>query len=86
MHIADYEVPVARSMIAMALHLGRRRVRPVEAFTCYRAAFNNIYIVVAERRGKTLRFRKNRDGSIRTRAVGQVKVPEVDSRRGSGCR
>ena len=77
MHIADYEVPVAHSMIAMALHLARRRVHPMEAFTCYWAAFNNIYIVVAERRGKTLQFRKNRDGSIRTRAVGQVKVPEV---------
>ena len=38
MHIADYEVPVAHSMIAMALHLARRRVHPMEAFTCYWAA------------------------------------------------
>jgi hypothetical protein len=77
MQIAEYEVPVAHSMVAMARHLARRQGHPLEAFTCYWAAFNNIYIVVAERRGLRPRFRRNGDGSIRTRTVGQVNVPEV---------
>ncbi len=53
----------------------------MEAFTCYWAAFNNIYIVVAERRGLRPRIRTNADGSIRTRIVGQVNVPEVSPAR-----
>ena len=72
MRMADDEVPVAHSMIAMALHPTHRPVHPMEAFMCYWAAFNSISIVVAERRGKIPQFRKNLDGFTRTRAVGQV--------------
>ena len=76
MQIDDYEVPVAHSMIAMALHR-THQPDPMGAFMRYWAAFNNIYIVVAERRGKLPQFRKNSDGSTRTRTVGQVTVPVV---------
>ena len=76
MTFAQYEVPVAYSMITMAMQLGRPS-HPLEAFTCYWAAFNNIYVTIAEQAGKKAQLRKNADGSLRTRAVGQVNLPDV---------
>jgi hypothetical protein len=49
----------------------------MEGFLCYWAAFNNIYVTIAERAGRTPQLRKNSDGSIRTRTVGGVDVPLV---------
>jgi hypothetical protein len=74
---ADYEVPVAQSMIKMAIQLQDAEAHPMEGFLCYWAAFNNIYVTIAERAGRTPQLRKNPDGSIRTRTVGGVDVPLV---------
>jgi hypothetical protein len=75
---ADYEVPVAQSMIRLAGGLRKANAHPIEEFVCYWAAFNNIYVTIAERAGRGPRLRKNPDGSIRSRSVGGVEVPEVD--------
>jgi hypothetical protein len=74
---ADYEVPVAQSMIKMAIQLQDADAHPMEGFLCYWAAFNNIYVTIAERAGRRPELRKNPDGSIRTRTVGGVDVPQV---------
>src|SRR5262245_38181259 len=42
---ADYEVPVAYSMVRMATRF-KEGVHPLEVFTCYWAAFNNIYVTI----------------------------------------
>ncbi len=78
MVFAEYEVPVAQSMIKMAIQLQKATAHPIEEFLCYWAAFNNIYVTIAERAGRTPQLRKNPDGSIRTRTVGGVEVPQVD--------
>lgn len=77
MVLADYEVPVAYSMVAMASQTPARRPDAIQQFMCYWAAFNNIYVTIAERAGKGAQLKLNPDGSIRTRVVGQVNVPVV---------
>lgn len=51
MVFADYEVPVAQSMIKMAIQLQDATAHPMEGFLCYWAALNNIYVTIAERAG-----------------------------------
>jgi len=75
---ADYEVPVAYSMVRMATRF-KEDVHPLEVFTCYWAAFNNIYVTIADQQGRRPQLKTNPDGSPRTRTVGQVKIPEVNS-------
>lgn len=78
MILAQYEIPVAYSMVAMATQLlPAKASHPIETFMCYWAAFNNIYVTVAEQKGRRVRVRRNNDGSLRTRPVGQVNIPEV---------
>lgn len=74
----DYEVPVAYSMVTMATQLLIPSSHPVQAFTCYWAAFNNIYVTIAEQKGRRAQLRRNADGAVRTRVVAQVNVPEVN--------
>lgn len=76
MEFTDYEVSLAHSMIAIAPFVGALE-DPLPAFTCYWAAFNNIYVTIAERTGKRPELRKNPDRSIRMRAVGPLRIPEV---------
>lgn len=65
-------------MIKMAIQLQDATAHPMEEFLCYWAAFNNIYVTIGERAGRTPQLRKNPDGSIRTRTVGGVDVPQVN--------
>jgi hypothetical protein len=48
---ADYEVPVAYSMVRMATRF-KGDVHPLEVFTCYWAAFNNIYVAIGDQQGR----------------------------------
>jgi hypothetical protein len=75
--LREYEVPVAFSMIRMAAELPERRPDTIHQFLCYWAAFNNIYVTVSERAGRSAQLRRNPDGSLRTRAIAGVRVPEV---------
>jgi hypothetical protein len=78
MVFADYEVPVAYSMVTLATQLPAPTSHPVQAFACYWAAFNNIYVTIADREGRRAQLRRNTDGSLLTRAVGCVNVPVVN--------
>jgi hypothetical protein len=78
--LAAYEVPVAYSMVAMAAQTPpERRADAMQQFMCYWAAFNNIYVTISERAGRRAQLRRNPDGSIRTREIAQVKIPEVST-------
>ncbi|MBC7947999.1 MAG: hypothetical protein H7Y42_08990 [Chitinophagaceae bacterium] len=81
MTFADYEVPVAYSMVTLAAQLSAPSSHPVQGFVCYWAAFNNIYVTIADKEGRRAQLRRNRDGSLRTRAVGCVNIPEVSPMR-----
>ncbi|MHB8790206.1 MAG: hypothetical protein ACYDBT_10035 [Desulfobulbaceae bacterium] len=77
MMFADYEIPVAHSMVKFAAELRSYSAHPLPEFTCYWAAFNNIYVMIAEQQGKKPRLKKKRDGSLCTRMVAQVNIPVV---------
>ena len=77
MVFSDYEVPVARSMLMRAESLTESDDNLIETFTYYWVAFNNIYVMVAERSGKAPRLKKDSGGSLSTRTVGTVKIPRV---------
>jgi hypothetical protein len=77
MILASYEVPVAHSMVALARRPSTFAFRAFQDFICYWTAFNNIYVTVAEQRGRRARLRYLDDGTIRTRLVANVRIPEV---------
>ena len=78
MILAEYEVPVAYSMVAMAASdRPGQSWHPMQSFTCYWAAFNNIYITIAEQHGRRATLLTNPDGSVKTRRIAQVTVPKV---------
>jgi hypothetical protein len=56
---ADYEVPVAYSMVKMATRF-KGDVHPLGVFTCYWAAFNNIYVTIADQQGRRPQLRTHR--------------------------
>ncbi len=74
----EHEVRVARSMITMAMQLTEQSAHPLQLFTCYWAAFNNIYVTIAEQLGRRARLVKDANGSVCTRTLGHVKVPKVN--------
>lgn len=77
MILYNYEVPVAYSMVALAGRPSHFAFEPFLKFVCYWTAFNNIYVTVADRRGRRASLRRSQDGSPRTRIVGDVRVPQV---------
>lgn len=42
-------------------------------------AFNNIYVTIAEQAGRQPQLQMNPDGSVKTRAIGHVNVPKVNT-------
>jgi len=71
--LAEYKVPVAYSMVALAESLQE----VLQAFMCYWVAFNNIYATIATRQGCGSTLIRGRDGSIQTRQNGSVFIPKV---------
>lgn len=76
--LAQYEIPVAYSMVALAQQSAKLAPQPFQEFMCYWTAFNNIYTTIAERKGYFARLRTQKDGAIRTRENGSVLIPEVE--------
>lgn len=77
MGLAQHEVPVAFSLVSLIKQGTGQFTHPIGQFTCYWAAFNNIYVTIADRAGHRPRLTKRRDGSIRRRVDGSVSIPEV---------
>jgi len=75
--LAEHEVPVAYSMNRLAMIINGRSPHPMQLFTCYWTAFNNIYVTLAEYNGETVKFKTNPDGSIKMRVTGPVSLPKV---------
>jgi hypothetical protein len=76
--LAQYEIPVAYSMVALAQKSAQLEPQPFQEILCYWSAFNNIYTTIAERKGYFARFRTQKDGTIRARVNGSVLIPEVE--------
>jgi hypothetical protein len=79
MVLADHEVPVAYSMVALVVQPSALAFPPFHTFGCYWMAFNNIYVTIADRSGRCARLKKQPDGSLRTRLIANVNIPEVMS-------
>ncbi|CAA9364642.1 MAG: hypothetical protein AVDCRST_MAG93-7873 [uncultured Chloroflexia bacterium] len=77
MILDNHEVPVAYSMRAMAEDPVHSASQPLQDFVCYWTAFNNIYVTVAEKRGRRASLRRFEDGTLRTRPVAHVRIPQV---------
>jgi len=73
----DFEVPVASSMLKVADGFVEAHTHPLHVFTWYWTAFNNIYVTVADRKGKKAELQWDGDGNLKTRALGAVTVPKV---------
>lgn len=67
------EVPVACSMI----ELTERADHPFQTYFCFWAAFNNIYTLVAQRNGVTVRLNMDRNGRGRTEQRWTYVFPSV---------
>ena len=74
-----HEVPVAYSMRSMAEDPVHSALQPFQDFVCYWTAFNNIYVTVADKRGQRASLRRFEDGTLRTRLVAHVHIPQVAS-------
>lgn len=71
-----WQVPVAYSMVALANGAALINREPFQSYMCYWSAFNNIYVVLAEREGNRATLRRS-NGQVQTRRVANVDVPEV---------
>jgi hypothetical protein len=75
---AQYEIPVAYSMVALAQKSAQSESQPFQEILCYWSAFNNIYTTISERKGYFARLRTQKDGTIRSRINGSVLIPEIE--------
>jgi hypothetical protein len=73
MIFASHQVPIAHSMVALAGSPSTFAFRPFQDFICYWTAFNNIYVTVAELKGRRARLKHLKDGTVRTR-LGRVVI------------
>jgi hypothetical protein len=73
----SYEVPVAYSMVALAVGVPDNQYEPFQEYLCYWTAFNNIYATIAERVGLGARLSINADGTPKTKLDGHLRVEEV---------
>ncbi len=76
--LAQYEIPVAYSMVELAQQVAKLAPQPFQEYMCYWPAFNNIYTTLAERKGNFAHLRIQKDGTIRIRKNGSVLIPEVE--------
>lgn len=71
---SETHFPIARSMVA----LGNQSVgQPACAYLCYWTAFMNIAGSLAAQAGTRPHFGLNKNGTLRTRRVGTLKMAEV---------
>ncbi len=75
--LAQYEIPVAYSMVELAQKTAELVNQPFQEYMCYWPAFNNIYSTIAERKGNFSRLLIQKDKTIRLRKNGGVFIPEV---------
>lgn len=74
MKFHEIEIPVAVSMLSLADRIDH----PFQRYFCYWAAFNNIYTLVAERRGLTASFALDRNRQRKTEQKWTYTFPKVN--------
>jgi hypothetical protein len=79
MFFQEVEVPIAYSLVTLAEQDTSPSGYPIGQFTCYWAAFNNIYVTIAERAGRHPKLKTKPDGSIKMRTNGAIQVPDVQT-------
>ena len=79
MTLAEYEAPVAYSMVRAAAPALLQPTDVMTQYLCYWAAFNNIYVTLAERAGQRAEIQENKDGTLKTHAVAHMRIPKVKS-------
>jgi hypothetical protein len=72
-----YDVPVAYSMVALARRSSGIDLPALSNFGCYWMAFNNIYVTIADLKGRRVCLKKEQDGSLRTRQIANLNMPKV---------
>jgi hypothetical protein len=73
MHFHEIEIPIAISMIELA----ERVDHPFQRYFCYWAAFNNIYTLVAKRRGMMVGLELDRHGQPKYETRWTYNFPKV---------
>lgn len=76
MRLADYQAPVAHSMIKLLQNIVLKQFEPFNKFIFYWTAFNNIYVTVAEMNGKKASLDYD-NGVPKTRSIGGLKISKV---------
>jgi len=72
-----YEVPVAFSMLSLQIRADDNVSRLIQDFMCKWVAFNNIYTAVSDREGRGAEYQRGKDGEIKIRSVGKIRMPDV---------
>jgi hypothetical protein len=75
---AKAEVGIARAMVELGRQAARHPEQRASAYLCYWAAFTNIYAILAAQQGARPHFGLHKNGTLRTRRVGTLKMAEVD--------
>jgi hypothetical protein len=78
MRLESQQVPLALAMLEIAQAPVPSDHRPVHEFVCYWTAFRNVCSVLAAHSGLRPSFSLRRNGTMRTRRVGQAKIVEVN--------
>ncbi|MBN2389710.1 MAG: hypothetical protein JXR84_03230 [Anaerolineae bacterium] len=72
------ETGIARAMAGLGRQAAQHPEQHASAYLCYWAAFTNIYAALAAQQGVRPHFGLHKNGTLRTRRVGTLKMAEID--------
>lgn len=72
------ETEIARAMAELGRQAAQHPEQRASAYLCYWAAFTNIYASIAAQQGARPHFGLHKNGTLRTRRVGTLKMAEID--------
>ena len=72
------ETGIAQAMAKLGRQAAQRPGPRASAYLCYWAAFTNIYAALATQQGARPHFGLRKNGTLRTRRVGTLKMAEID--------
>jgi hypothetical protein len=72
------EVGIVRAMAELGRQAAQHPEQHASAYLCYWVAFTNIYATLALQQGARPNFGLHKNGTLRTRRVGTLKMAEID--------
>lgn len=72
------ETGIAQAMAALGRQAVQHPAQRASAYLCYWTAFTNIYAGIAAQQGVRPHFGLRKNGTLRTRRVGTLKMAEID--------